>query len=83
MTILARIRAHGGTVTAHRFQLRLKPGRLSAEALEWIKRHRHRLHVEVWPLADEWAERAAIREFDGYQDRAEAEEEAYWEVLAR
>jgi hypothetical protein len=38
---------------------------------------------EAAAAREEWEERAAIREFCGGQDRAEAEREAYAEVRAR
>ena len=81
--ILARIRAHGGEVIRDRWRLRIKRGRLSAEAVEWLRKPevKDRLASEVWPEWERWNERAAIREFDGGQDRATAEEEAYLEVM--
>lgn len=83
MSILARIRAHGGDVVCDQWRLRIRRGRLSDEALEWVKAHALPLHREVWPLVDEWHERAAIREFDGGLDREHAEREAYREIMAR
>ena len=83
MSILARIRAHGGDVIRDRWSIRLRRGRLSVEAMAWVGRHRDDLMREVWPQYDDWQERAAIREFDGGQERAEAEAEAYREVMAR
>jgi hypothetical protein len=83
--ILARIRDHGGDVTCDEWRMKLRPGRLPPHALDWLRRPdvRAQLHREVWPQADEWHERAAIREFDGGQDRDHAEREAYREVMAR
>lgn len=81
MTILARIQANGGKVRMDRWHLRLTRGRLSDAALAWIAERKDALRREVWPQADEWEERAAIREFDGGQDRAEAEAAAYQEVM--
>lgn len=85
MSILARIRAHGGDVIRDEWRMILRPGRLSPEALEWLKRPSVRLavHHEIWPEAYDWHERAAVREYNGGQDRAEAEREAYREILAR
>ena len=85
MSILARIRAHGGDVVRDGFRITLRPGRLGPDAIAWLKRQdvKDRLLAEVWPQADDWQERAAIREFDGGQDRDAAEREAYREVMAR
>lgn len=85
MLILDRIRAHGGDVTRHQWRMALSPGKLSPAAIEWLMRPqvRTRVHEEVWPEAGDWAERAAIREFDGGQDRAEAERDAYAEICLR
>ncbi|WP_420013320.1 hypothetical protein [Tateyamaria sp.] len=85
MSVLARIRAHGGDVLADQWRMVLRPGKLPPAALDWMKQPevRARVHREVWPLVDEWQERAAIREFDGGQDRAAAEAAAYEEVTAR
>lgn len=82
MSILARIRANGGDVIRQEWRFTLKRGRLSAEALTWLRgagRWRQACR-EVWPLLDWWEERAAIREFDGGMSRAEAEAAAYAEV---
>jgi len=53
------------------------------EALAWLRepQNKRRLMREVWPEFDEWEERAAIREFDGGMDRAEAEAAAYDDVM--
>lgn len=85
MSILARIRANGGDVIRDGWRMILRPGRLKSDAIAWLQQPHIRaaLHAEIWPLAPDWEERAAIREFDGGQDRAEAEREAYREVLAR
>lgn len=83
-SILARIRANGSEVVRDGWTVRLKRrGKLTDEAIAWIREHRDALIREVWPEYDDWQERAAIREFDGGQDRAEAEAEAYREVMAR
>ena len=85
MSILARIRAHGGDVIRDEWRMILRPGRLSPDALALLRRPdvRARVHREVWPEVDDWHERAAIREFDAGQDRATAEAEAYREIVAR
>jgi hypothetical protein len=81
--ILDRIRAHGGEVIRNRWTVRLRRGRLTDAAIAWLREPRHRdaLAREVWPEYDAWVERAAIREYDGGQPRAEAEEAAYREVM--
>lgn len=85
MSIYARIRDYGGDVIRDEWRITLRPGNLPPHAIEWLKQPdvRERLHREVWPQVDEWHERAAIREFDGGQDRDHAEREAYKEVMAR
>lgn len=85
MSILARIKANGGDVIRDEWRMILRPGRLKSDAIAWLQQPRIRaaLHAEIWPLAPDWEERAAIREFDGGQDRETAEREAYREVLAR
>lgn len=80
MSILARIEAHGGKVTRDEWRLSIQRGRLSAEAVDWVKENRAALMREVWPEFDAWEERAAIREYDGGQPREEAERDAYQEV---
>lgn len=85
MSILARLRANGGDVCRDEYQFRINPGKLSSAAIDWLKQpaRRHALCLELWPLFDDWIERAAIREYDGGQDRESAERDAYWEVMAR
>ena len=83
MSALNRIRAHGGDVQRDGCKLILRRGRMSDEAVGWVRDNRDRILAEVWPAHDEWAERAAIREFDGGQDRAAAETDALREVEAR
>ena len=80
MSILARIRAHGGEVIRTEWRITLRKGRLSAAALEWIAGRRTELMREVWPEFDDWNERAAIREYCGGMSRAEAEAAAYVDV---
>lgn len=81
--ILDRIRANGGEVIRDDYRLILRRGRLSEQAMAWLRDRRCDLMREVWPEYDDWQERAAIREFDGGQDRDEAEREAYREIIAR
>lgn len=83
--ILDRIRAHGGEVIRDEWRMILRPGRLKPEALVWLKRPDVRAAVleEIWPEVGDWAERAAIREFCGGQDRETAEREAYREICER
>lgn len=85
MPILDRIRAHGGDVIRNEWRMVLRPGRLKPDALEWLKRPEVRaaIHREIWPEVDDWHERAAIREFEAGQNRADAERDAYQEVIAR
>lgn len=82
MSILARIHANGGDVIRQEWRFALKRGRLTTEALDWLRAAgRWRMACrEVWPILDLWEERAAIREFDGGMSRAEAEAAAYAEV---
>ena len=80
MSILARIRAHGGEVIRTEWRITMRKGRLSAAALEWIAGRRTELMREVWPEFDDWNERAAIREYCGGMSRAEAEAAAYGDV---
>jgi hypothetical protein len=82
--ILDRIRAHGGDVIRDQWRLRLRRGRLPASAIAWLRQPRIQtaLLLEVWPEADAFEERAAIREYCGGQDRAAAERAAYREVTA-
>ena len=81
--ILDRIRAHGGDVIRDEWRFRIVRGRLPEAALEWLRDPavKRRLMREVWPEVDDFEERAAIREYDGGQDRAEAEREAYREDM--
>ena len=81
MSILARIRANGGDVIRDEWRMRLVRGRLSPKAVAWVREHIADVAAEVWPEFEDWAERAAIREIDGGQDRQTAEREAYREVM--
>lgn len=77
MSILARIRAHGGDVVRQDWRLRLQPGRMSAEALAWVRTKWREVCAEAWPDFDRWDERAAIMEHDGKMTRESAERTAY------
>lgn len=81
MSILARIRAHGGDVVRAEWRFTLRPGRMTPAAIAWVRAHLWEVQCEVWPDFDAWNERAAVREFDGGQPRAEAERDAYEEVM--
>lgn len=83
MSILARIQAHGGDVIRDGYRFRLRKGRLTPDAIAWVREHMRQVCEEVWPLFPDWEERAAIREFDAGQPREEAERDAYQEVMAR
>lgn len=81
MSILDRIRAHGGEVIREEWRFILRPGRMTPAALDWVRDHWRDVCREVWTEFDHWEERAAIREFDGNQPRPDAEREAYAEVM--
>lgn len=81
MAIIDRIRAHGGEVIRDKWNITLRKGRLTVDALAWIKERRADLMREVWPEYDEFEERAAIREFCGGMSRPDAEAAAYAEVM--
>lgn len=82
MSVLARIHANGGDVIRDEWRFTLKRGRLSTEALAWLRKGDHwwRACCEAWALYALWGERAAIREYVGGQLRAEAERDAYRDV---
>lgn len=82
MDILERIRAHGGDIIRDEWRFTLKRGRLTPEALAWLRFGLRWFMAccEAWPCYPEWAERAAIREYDGGMSRADAERAAYAEV---
>lgn len=80
MSILARIRAHGGDVIRDEWRFRFQAGRLTPDAVAWVMARWLDVCLEVWPRLDAFIERAAIREFCGGQPRAEAEREAYREI---
>ena len=79
--ILDRIRAHGGDAIRDGWNIRLRPGRLTPEAMAWLRSRKEALTQEVWPEYDRFVERAAIKEFCGNQTREQAEEAAYREVM--
>lgn len=79
MSILARIQAHGGEIVRSEWRFSLKRGRLTADAIAWLRAHWLEACAEAWPPFGDWLERAAIREFDGGQARADAERYAYAE----
>lgn len=83
MSILARIRAQGGDIVRDEWRFSLKPGRLTADALAWLRSGLRWFTAcsEVWPAYADWSERAAIRQFCGGQSREEAERAAYSEVM--
>lgn len=81
-SILARIQANGGDVIRQEWRFTLRRGRLTAEAIAWVRARWVEVCREVWPAFNLWAERAAIMEFDGGMLRAEAEAAAYAEVSA-
>ena len=80
--ILDRIRQNGGEVIRDKWRLTIRRGRLTDAALAWLREPRRKaaLMAEVWADAEFFEERAAIREYDGGQDRETAEREAYREV---
>lgn len=78
--ILARIQANGGDVVRQEWRFTLRRGRLTADAIAWVRARWIEVCREVWPAFDLWQERAAIMEFDGGMARAEAERRAYQEV---
>ena len=80
MAILARIRANGGDVIRDGWSFRLRQGRLSQNAVAWVRANIEAVKRETWSDYDQWEERAAIMEFDGGMTREEAEAAAYEEV---
>lgn len=83
MSILDRIQAHGGDVIRDEWRFRLQVGRLTPDALTWLRAKGRWSFAcrEVWPLFDSWQERAAIRQYDGGMSRADAERLAYGDVV--
>ena len=77
---MERIRAHGGEVIRDEWRISIRKGRLTDEALDWLRERKADVLREVWPEFDRWEERAAIMEFDGGLTRDEAEAEAYRDV---
>lgn len=80
MSALARIRAHGGNVIRKGYRFSLRQGRLTPEAIAWVKANLDAVKREAWADYDLWEERAAIREFDGGMTREEAEAAAYEDI---
>lgn len=81
MSIMERVRAYGAEVVRDEWRISLRKGRLTADALEWLRAHKSDLLREVWPDFDRWEERAAIMEFDGGMTRDEAEATAYRSII--
>lgn len=82
MSILARIRAKGGSVTVKDGRAAIVRGNLTDSDLAWLRDNRERLLAETVPSYDRWAERAAILEYDAGLPRPEAETLAWAEVAA-
>ena len=80
MSLLARIEANGGAVIRDEWRFSLRRGRLSTDALAWLRARWPEACREAWPLYDEFEERAAIMEFEANMTRADAERAAYAEV---
>lgn len=80
MSLLARIHANGADVIRDEWRFSLRRGRLSPDAVAWLRARWPDACREVWPLYDDFEERAAIIEFDGGMARQEAESRAYQEV---
>lgn len=77
MSVVSHLRAKGAAVVREGYTFRLRPGRLDAHAIAWVRANIDAIKAEVWPLYHEWQERAAIMEFDGGLSRDEAERAAY------
>lgn len=75
--ILDRIRSKGGDVVRDGFRFSLRQGRLTPDAVAWVKANLDAVKREVWPQFDDWQERAAIMEHDGGLPREQAELAAY------
>jgi hypothetical protein len=80
MSALARIRSFGGNVLRDGYRFSLRQGRLTPEAIAWVKANLDAVKREAWPEYDHWQERAAIREYDGGMSRVEAEAAAYEDI---
>jgi hypothetical protein len=81
MIILRRVRAHGGDIIRDEYRFRLQRGRLSVEAIQWLRKNWLDACQDAWPSFYEWQERAAIREYCGGMLRHDAERAAYGEVI--
>lgn len=79
-SILARIQANGGDVIRQEWRFTLRRGRLTTDAIAWVRTRWVEVCREVWSEFDLWSERAAIMEFDGGMARADAERAAFAEV---
>ena len=75
--VLDRIRAQGGNVIRKGFSFSLRQGRLTPEAIAWVKTNIETVKAEVWPAYHDWQERAAIMEHDGGLSREDSERAAY------
>lgn len=78
--ILSRIRAHGGEVVRQDWRFSLRRGRLTEDAIRWVRSRWAEVCLEMWPAFDIWSERAAIMEFCGGMSREDAERAAYAEL---
>ena len=81
MSIIDRIRAHGGDVIRDEWRISLRKGRLTPDAVKWVAANRAALLQEIWPEYGAFEERAAIKEFGAGMNRADAEAAAYREVM--
>jgi hypothetical protein len=81
--IIDRIRAHGGEVIRDGWRLSLRRGRLTDPAVAWLRDNWTQVCAEVWAEFDAWSERAAIKEYCAGMERAEAEAQAYREVMGK
>jgi hypothetical protein len=79
--IIDRIRAQGGEVIRNEWRFSLRRGRLDDAAVAWLRSNWQKVVAELWPEYDAFQERSAIREYCGGQTRAEAEADAYREVM--
>jgi hypothetical protein len=77
VSVMAHIRSKGGDIIRREWRFALRPGKLNAHARRWVKANIDLIKAQLWPHYYDWAERAAIMEFDGGLSRAEAERQAY------
>jgi hypothetical protein len=78
--ILDRIRANGGEVIRDKWNIRIRPGRLTPEALAWLRTNADRIKEEVWPEFHWWIRQVYHHQFVLGTSRDEAERAAYAEV---